>query len=95
MVGVRELERQGVRPGLELHRRLLLRLTVVQVRGVERDRLALLYESAVDHDVMVPRALLQALRSGRNLAIGLPASCHSIVDYEYRRWLENLFAIFL
>ena len=70
MVGVGELERQGVRSGLELHRRLLLRLTVVQVRGVEGDRLTLLDVATVHHDVMVSRTLLETISGGRNLTIG-------------------------
>ena len=72
VVGVGKLKRQRVLSGLELHRRLLLRLSVMKVRGVEGDSLTLLDVRAVHHDVVVTRILLQALRGGRNLAIQSP-----------------------
>ena len=69
MLGVGELEREGVRPGLELDRGLLLRLTVVQVGGVEGNLGSLVDvpPRLVHDDVVVAGPFLQALARGRQL----------------------------
>merc|ERR1719163_233070 len=69
VLGVGELQRERVRPRGELDRPLLLGLPVVQMRGVERDRLALLdVPLRIVHDhVVVAGALLEPVRRGGEL----------------------------
>ena len=65
VLGVGELEREGVRPGLELHRALLLRLTEVQVGGVEGNLDSLLDVSPllVHDDVVAGPSCRPSLRA--------------------------------
>ena len=96
MLGVGELEREGVRPGLEFHRALLLRLTEVQVGGVEGNLDSLLDVSPllVHDDVVVAGPLLQALARGRQLV-----SDDAHLDIELLRhgravlWLDPVHAV--